>query len=380
MRALAAGADVNTAFDSELPLIAAVRSNNLDLVRRLLAPPISADVNLREPDRHGYAPLHVACRRDNLGAIGLLVAAGADPSLPTAGDRPKSLVQLIDEPETLRNLVSLPGVSPRAVLEWRDRDGRTPLLRACRELAVRRAGLLLAAGADVHAVDDESRGALHQVAGQERSKRQLALLKRLLEHGRVTQHGGGGSRGGGGGAPLDVDARDDAGCTPLMLAARQGNGDAIAALLAAGANVAAVDDRRQTALHQVGAESEVIFKDEHTDAFTLLVEAGGSVYALDNDDKSPLDMALEWYDCNLDVIKEAIEEVPQLRAELASVSANLQALIVGAAAEMRRLGRARKEQKERARELRRRAREVRQREEACEERERQLGKRRPRLR
>jgi len=89
-------------------------------------------------------------------------------------------------------------------------------------------------------------------------------------------------------------------------------------------------------------EEQLKVRDE---VFKLLVDAGGDAYALDNDRQTPLDYAMEW--CESDVLKQAAAQAPKLRAELASISSNLQELIVGAAAEMRRLDRARAEQVQR---------------------------------
>jgi len=73
------------------------------------------------------------------------------------------------------------------------------------------------------------------------------------------------------------------------------------------------------------------------------------VFALDNHSKTPLQLALERHADNLRIMQlmaEQAAQVPKLRAELASSSSNLQTLIVGAAAEMRRLDRARAEQQQ----------------------------------
>ena len=53
-----------------------------------------------------------------------------------------------------------------------------------------------------------------------------------------------------------VDVRDNEGLTPLMRAAWNGHEDIVAALVAGGADIHAVDDRGITALQRAGAENE----------------------------------------------------------------------------------------------------------------------------
>jgi len=265
LRSLAAGADVNRPYYGRLPLVAAVEGDHSELLRCLLAPPISADANRTQPDLAGYAALHTACNNDNLEAIELLIAAGANPNLRSAisgreNYAPESdqmfgrvsPVELIGSMATLRHLLSLPGVSVRASLEERDDCGRTALLQACsnHNRSVASVALLLAAGADVHATDDDGRGVLHVVARSHFSdiKRQRRIIELLVKHSK----GEGDCQPGSSDSectPLDINACDGQDCTPLMYAARTGNTSIMKLLLQLGADVSAVDAEDRTALH-----------------------------------------------------------------------------------------------------------------------------------
>jgi len=108
------------------------------------------------------------------------------------------------------------------------------------------------------------------------------------------------------------------------------------------------------------------------EVFNLLVEAGGDAYAPNDNNATPLALAVAWYNSGIRVNSKAAPRVPQDKAAL-------RALIVGAAAEMRRLERARAEQqqRERQRELEwaRREAALAQRVAEFEQRDRELSKR-----
>jgi len=110
--------------------------------------------------------------------------------------------------------------------------------------------------------------------------------------------------------------------------------------------------------------------------YRLLISAGGDVFALDDDTNTPVQLAFERHADDqqvMQLMKQQAAQVPRLRAELASIRSNLQTLIVGAAAEMRRLDCARAEQQQRELEWAKKEEALAQRAAECEKRERKLS-------
>jgi len=186
------------------------------------------------------------------------------------------------------------------------------------------------------------------------------LIKLLLDHGKAI------------GRPLNIDAPDKTGTTPLMHAARDCCSGFVQALLAAGADVTAADVQGRTALHHVGQDCAGLGSEQQM--YQLLISAGGDVFALDNNHQTPLQLAFRVNNDSGFVrwIHEQVAQAPKFRAELASISSNLQTLITGAAAEMRRLDRARTEQQQAAAELEQQREQLQQGEVECGKREREL--------
>jgi len=351
MQALAAGADVMIAYGPHLPLVTAIRNENVDLARRLLAPPFSADPSLCEPNGHlGLNALHAAvraCEDVNWQAIELMLASGADTSMPTATAEPRTLLSLISHLSILCHMLSM-GLQ----LEQHNEKGCTPLLQACKGADLCCVMALLDAGADIHATDNQGRGVLYlnrMAADIPRDIRAflepLDTLQVLLNHHKASR-----------GAPLEVNARGSDGRTLLMWVAGYGRAVSVRSLLEAGADVAAVDGEGKTALQWVGTSGDfelaiyerTPWKERLYMVYKLLVDAGG------------------------DVIPQLKAEVDELKAEVVPAR-HLQALIVGAAAESRRLDLARAEQQKQAAELGQQREQLRLRERACAEIERELS-------
>jgi len=93
-------------------------------IRRLVAPPISADMNLCY-GKGGCAALHRACDAGSLELVELLLAAGADPTVLTTAEG-ESVLHFANDPDVLRRLLQL-GLP----LECRSIGGFTPLME-CR--------------------------------------------------------------------------------------------------------------------------------------------------------------------------------------------------------------------------------------------------------
>lgn len=88
-----------------------------------------------------------------------------------------------------------------------------------------------------------------------------------------------------------VDAeRDDAGCTPLMLACANGHIGAVEMLISRGASVLARDAKQETALHKATCFGAVLCDD----VIRILLAAGADVNATDMYGDSAVSLAAFW--------------------------------------------------------------------------------------
>ncbi|CBN73837.1 ankyrin repeat protein [Ectocarpus siliculosus] len=155
-----------------------------------------------------------------------------------------------------------------AYTDAQDTSGATPLIYACGSGHLSVVNTLLAAGADVDIIRDvDSYSALDKAV----CNGHIDVIGALLRHG------------------ADVNACDDAGFTPLHLAAQKDQPGAIDALIQAGANTEASRGRRWTPLFS--ATEYCSFKAVHT-----LLRHGASLTAQDTDGNTPLHRACYWRD------------------------------------------------------------------------------------
>lgn len=169
---LDAGATVNVAGDrGRTPLHTASLSRHVVVMNRLIES--GADVNVQ--DEVGHTPLHLACsgspmivvtmtgsewspetaRLAKLGAVGILLDAGALPDVPTkTGETPLHAAALTSREHALRLLLAA-----GADVGARNRFGVTPLHNAVvfPRYGAESVAALLRAGADVDAVDQSGR-------------------------------------------------------------------------------------------------------------------------------------------------------------------------------------------------------------------------------
>ena len=94
----------------------------------------------------------------------------------------------------------------------------------------------------------------------------VAVAQLLLEHG------------------ADVDARDDAGFTPLLLASREGHAALVRILFEHGADTEARDNDKRTSLF-------LAVEDDHVETVHILLEHGADTEAREENDISPLEHA-----------------------------------------------------------------------------------------
>ena len=279
-----AGADVDARnADGGTPLHSAAAGNtHTDVIAALLE--AGADPNARDLD--GQTPLHMAAHtNDNPDIITALVQAGADPSARgPAGITPLHMAWN----------QRWPGIRPAAVRELlrlgADRLARNDLGQIADPVhcdhwtTITFAQLATPAdftrclelGADVLAPDDQGNTPLHRATQNE----DASVLAVLLDAG------------------ADLEARNQPGHTPLHSAVGNGNLAAMSALLAAGADTEADAGRFYgTPLTYAATRITGSVKERNEVTITLieaLLEAGADVNAVDERGDTPLLKALRF--------------------------------------------------------------------------------------
>ena len=243
------GADANAVDrNGRTPLILAAHSaSNAEVLRVLIEG--GADVNA--VDKYGQTPLIIAARNtSNAEVLRVLIGGGADVNaVDKDGRTPLILaVRYKSDPEVLSVLIE-GGADVNTV----DEDGRTPLILAVRyESDPEVLRVLIEGGADVNAVDKDGWTPLIIAARNNSDPEVLRVLieggadaKLLVTHKLLSEAGS---------AHVervtwliqdgaDVNAVDEGGRTPLMLAAQNNsNAGVLRVLIENGADVNAIDN------------------------------------------------------------------------------------------------------------------------------------------
>ena len=205
---------------------------------------IKASLNMR--NKKGRTALHLASRHHHASTVALLLKFGAD-------------VQAQDNYGMTPLHLALRGPMRLHCLVY---DGKSSAIIA---------QLLLAHGAGVHVRDKNNQTPLH-LASLHRCSSTIALLLKL---------------------GADVDSRDDDYMTPLLFAShgfawpwgRNKGGEATQLLLEHGASVHVQNKKGQTALH-IASQSHL------SRIMELLLKSGADVDAKDDDNMTPLQLAL----------------------------------------------------------------------------------------
>ena len=236
---------------------------------------LGADVNAR--NKWGRTPLHLAahcrqhaasCARHTAAAITALIEAGADVNARDKdGHTPLRRAASCRHTAAPISCLIEAGADPNA----RDKDDWTPLHEAARwnpnaEITAR----LLEAGADPNARDKNDWTPLHLAAWINDDPNMPEIAARLLDAG------------------AELEATNMDGMTPLHLAARSNdNPEMIARLLKADANPNARDMAGRAPLHlAVPAGGPAV-----TARITLLLAGGAELFARDENDMTPLEVA-----------------------------------------------------------------------------------------
>jgi uncharacterized protein len=252
------------------PLLYAARQGSLDAARTLVD--AGANVNLTDPD--GSTALVIAILNGHYDTAAMLTEKGADPKINDAAGM-GALYAAVDV-KTLGEVFGRPGRPSTDKLSALD------LMK-----------ILLAHGADPNAVLKTPSLQRAHTPGEPTLNTGTTPLMRAAKNGDaaairlLVEHG------------ADPNARQKNGSTALMLAAGLGRGtgaftkdyateaellDAVKVLIAAGANVNAVDDAGETPLHFGAQASDDIVK--------YLAEKGATLDVKDKKGRTPVEMAL----------------------------------------------------------------------------------------
>lgn len=196
------------AAPAESPLLAAVKSGNVESVRSVLAS--GADVNA--PGADGAMPLHWAVHFENLEITDLLLAAGAKPNAVSRYRMtPLNVAAETGNAAVLERLLKA-GADANGISE----EGQTALMTAARNGKTDVVRVLLRYGAKVNAAESfRGQTPLMFAAGEGNT----SAAELLIEFG------------------ADIKARSKAGYTALLLAVRNNRYDTVKFLLQHGANV-----------------------------------------------------------------------------------------------------------------------------------------------
>jgi ankyrin repeat protein len=165
---------------TEPPLIWAVLADNRVAIETL----INAGAHIEVRNAQGKTPLMLAVRSSSPKRIERLLAFGADPN---AMDNDGATVLMQDDSSTSARPLLAGGADPNLAHRG---DGTTPLMYAAAKGAVAMLDVLLAAGANVSATDNEGRTALHHACTRDGDPRAVrALLAAGADPDALDKHG-----------------------------------------------------------------------------------------------------------------------------------------------------------------------------------------------
>ncbi len=227
---LAAGADVNARVSADVgtPLHLAVKSGKREVVERLLAHGATVDATATENHRN-VTPLMQAASGGFDEIVLLLLQNKADPNLSDDRETTALLCAIDSERVAVAKTLLAHGANPDV-----QRDGYPALIHSMSRGTKEIAAALLAAKADVNAVDSQQKqGALHYAV----SNGDEEMVKLFLA------------------AHADVNLRDKNGEAPLHLAVRANLNDIVALLLEAKADPNLRNNYGQTPLDLLKSNS-----------------------------------------------------------------------------------------------------------------------------
>ncbi|HEY1302257.1 MAG TPA: ankyrin repeat domain-containing protein [Vicinamibacterales bacterium] len=266
------------AATADLRLIEAVKTGNAQAARSLVKQRVLIDA--AEPD--GSTALHWAARLDRADLVQILLRSGAQPNAKTRyGIAPLALAAVNGSTVVVDALLKA-GADPNTS----DPDGETVLMLAARTGNPEPVQLLIAHGAEVNARETwQGETALMWAAAEDHAEvvkllaargADLNAKSKVPEFPKVKVDA----------ATMVVTALPRGGMTALMLAARQGAGNGIKALIEAGADLDAVDPDGTTALILAVINS-------HYDEAVMLIDGGAGLNIGDAAGMTPLYAAVD---------------------------------------------------------------------------------------
>jgi len=136
-----AGADVNVQNEGKTPLMEECFSNNIDMVKTLIA----AGANVNSKDNDGLTSLHIACMVENLDIVNNLISAGADINAK-AKDGITPLINAIWN-NNLDIVDAL--IAAKVEINTQDETGSTALIEACKKGNLDMVKTLISAGSNI---------------------------------------------------------------------------------------------------------------------------------------------------------------------------------------------------------------------------------------
>uniref|UniRef100_A0ABD2X5A0 Uncharacterized protein n=1 Tax=Trichogramma kaykai TaxID=54128 RepID=A0ABD2X5A0_9HYME len=258
---------------------------------------IQQTVQVDMRDNWGNSPLHLALRRENRMAAEVLLRRGADPnSINKDGLTPLHVISMRRRDNDLPNmLIELSNaVDLTLQLDIQDKSGNTPLHLALDHGLEKVAELLLINGADANLPNAEGFTALHIICQKFCDDDLVELFFKISKESNQ---------------PLQINARDKLGRTPLHLALQYGLIDTAELLLRNGANPNLADLEGSTSLHVICQREEDDNDDELTNIFFAIIDDIGQSVQVDAKDKlgrTPLQLAVS--NLKLDVVEILVDQ------------------------------------------------------------------------
>jgi len=219
---LAAGANPSaTDEDGRNCVHAAVKAGSVVIIRLLLVHKQLLDAK----DKLGWTPLLYAAGAGNEEVFELLLKSGANP-LTTISEDGFSVMHSAAGFGKTKIIKTL--LVHKQLIDAKAKEGGTPFMFAVLRGNLEACEILIKAGANPLATDEEGRNAMHFAAREGK----VQIVSMLLVHKQL------------------LDAKDKKECTPLLLAAQKGHLEVCELLLKAGANPLSTNEDGWSAMHK----------------------------------------------------------------------------------------------------------------------------------